>query len=256
MSEAGEVHDLDPEQAEREVRTFDHWFGAVQDYLSDLEHGHRVGIVSEELEPDDVDRLTTALCNYAVAETAALEASSGLVRLAPNRASKVFLATQAVDEARHVEVILQRLEDIGVEDPTAEIERRTNPAVREFKRRLLHLVDTKQWDLAIFAQNVSLEAMEFSAFRAHATVGDPVTCDMLERMLRDERRHLGFGENEIARCLRTDPSRRSQIESVKNELEDLAINTFEYTAKELAVESDTITKLGRDYRDAVQRLGL
>ncbi len=256
MSQIREIHDLEPDVFEREVRSFDHWFGAVQDYLSDLEHGHRADIAADDLAPDEVESLTTALCNYAVAETAALEASSGLVRIAPNRSSMIFLATQVVDEARHVEVILQRLEDIGVEDPTAEIERRATPAMLEFRDKLLHLVDTKQWDLAIFAQNVSLEAMEFAAFRAHASVGDPVTVDMLERMLRDERRHIGFGENEIARRLRTDPSRRAWIELVKNELEAFALNTFEHTAKALGVEKDTITKLGRDYREAVRRLGL
>lgn len=256
MAHGIEIHDLEPEAFEREVRSFDHWFGAVQDYLSDLEHGHRTDIPNEGLDPDEAERLTVALCNYAVAETAALEASSGLVRLAPNHASKIFLATQVVDEARHVEVILQRLRDIGVADPEAEVEARATPSIRWFKDRLLNLVDTEQWDLAIFAQNVSLEAMEFAVFRAHIKVADPVTRDMLERILRDERRHIGFGENEIAKRLRVDPNRRPWIELIKNELETFAIETFAHTARELAVSDDTVATLARDYRDAVRRLGL
>ena len=94
MSQIREIHDFEPDAFEREVRSFDHWFGAVQDYLADLEHGHRADLAPAELSSDEVDRLTTALCNYAVAETAALEASSGLVRMAPNQSSQIFLATQ------------------------------------------------------------------------------------------------------------------------------------------------------------------
>ncbi len=42
-------------------------------------------------------------------ERCALAASSGLVNLAPDFESKRFLATQTLDEARHVEIFTQRL---------------------------------------------------------------------------------------------------------------------------------------------------
>ena len=49
-----------------------------------------------------------------VGERCALAASSGLVNAAPDEASKRFLATQTLDEARHVEIFTQRLYDLGV----------------------------------------------------------------------------------------------------------------------------------------------
>ena len=47
-------------------------------------------------------------------ERCALAASSGLINCAPDEASKRFLATQTLDEARHVEIFTQRLFDLGV----------------------------------------------------------------------------------------------------------------------------------------------
>ena len=49
-----------------------------------------------------------------VGERCALAASSGLINAAPDEASKRFLATQTLDEARHVEIFTHRLYDLGV----------------------------------------------------------------------------------------------------------------------------------------------
>jgi 1,2-phenylacetyl-CoA epoxidase catalytic subunit len=255
VREATELHALEPEDFEREVRSFEHWFGAVEDYLSDLEGGHRTDLPDEPLGPDERERLVATLASYAIAETAALEASSGLIRIAPNRATKIYLATQVADEARHTEVMLQRMRDLGVANPEAEVDKRAAPSIMQFKKKLLELVDAKQWDLAIFAQNIALESMEFTVFRAHAQRADPLTRDMLERVLRDERRHIGFGENELGRRLKADPSRNAWIELVKDELEHFVLETFEHTTAELGIPRDVNQKLGRDYLDAIQRLG-
>jgi 1,2-phenylacetyl-CoA epoxidase catalytic subunit len=255
MRDGTELHALEPEDFEREVRSFEHWFGAVEDYLTGLEGGHRTDLMDACLTPEETERLVATLCSYVVAETAALEASSGLIRIAPNRATKIYLATQVADEARHTEVMLQRMRDLGVADPEKEISKRAAPSIMEFKKKLLGLVDAKQWDLAIFAQNIALECMEFTVFRAHAQRADPQTKDMLERVLRDERRHIGFGENELGRRLKADPSRNAWIELVKDELEHFVLQTFEHTVQELGVPRDVNEKLGRDYLEAVKRLG-
>ena len=72
-----DVHSIEPEDFLDEVHSFDHWFGAVEDYLKGLEHGHLAGLDEGVLDPGLRDRLISTLCNYAVAETAALEASEG-----------------------------------------------------------------------------------------------------------------------------------------------------------------------------------
>jgi 1,2-phenylacetyl-CoA epoxidase catalytic subunit len=253
---AANLHDLEPEDFAAEVQSFEHWFGSVRDYLSDLDHGHRPELDEAAMTPSQRDRLVSVLCSYAVAETAALEASSGLVRIAPNYASKIFLSTQTVDEGRHVEVVIHRLRELGAADPAAEVERRASRSIRSFRERILALVDAREWDAAIFAQNVALETMEYTMFRAHARVADPVTRDLLERILRDERRHIGFGENELGRRLRQDPARRLALGSLKAELDALVVATFEETLDELRIPRSERPRLGRDYLHAMQRLRL
>jgi hypothetical protein len=49
-------------------------------------------------------------------ERCALAASAGLIGCAPDEPSKRFLATQTLDEARHVEIFSQRLFDLGVKE--------------------------------------------------------------------------------------------------------------------------------------------
>ena len=256
MSEVEDVHALEPEDFIEEVHSFEHWFGAVGDYLSGLDHGHRRDVAEVRLAESEHDRLVSTLCNYAVAETAALEASSGLIAIAPNRNAKIFLSTQTVDEGRHVEVVLHRLRELGVADPEAEVERRAGASVRRFREKLLQLVGAQEWDAAIFAQNVALETMEYTVFRAHARVADPVTRDLLERILRDERRHIGFGENELGRRLHQQPELRRRLSSVKQELDALVLQTFDEALAELQIPRAERPSLGRDYLQTVDRLGL
>ncbi len=250
------LHALEPEDFFDEVHSFEHWFGSVSGYLADLDHGHRRDVPDRVMTGSERDRLVSTLCSYAVAETAALEASSGLIAIAPNRASKIFLATQTVDEGRHVEVVLHRLRELGVADPEMEVQRRAGPSIRNFREKLLELVGAREWDSAIFAQNIALETMEYTVFRAHARVADPVTRDLLERILRDERRHIGFGENELGRLLKQDPKRRFRLATVKAELDALVLSTFEETLDELRFSRSERPQLGRDYLQAVARLGL
>ena len=254
--ESQEIHELPHEEFLRQVHSFEHWFGSVEGYLTGTEHGHLSGLDGEPEDAVARERLITLLCAYAVTETAALEASSGLIRIAPNRDTKLFLATQVADEARHVEVMLERIRELGIPDPEAEVARRAPGSVYRFSDRLLSLVDAREWDSAIFAQNVVLEAMEYSVFRAHARQTDPVTRDLLERVLKDERRHIGFGENEIGRRINADPRRRYWIGTVKQELDQLALDTFDDVMHELGIPRSERPELGRDYLQVVGRLGI
>lgn len=250
-----EVHSLEPGRFLEEVHSFEFWFQSVEGYLRDRPYGHSAAVEQRDLDENERDRLTTVLCNYCVGELAALEGASGLVRIAPNRDAKIFLATQAVDEARHLEVLYHRLGEIGVEDPEAEIERRAAAPLKKFKQRLLQLVGGKDWEAALFAQNVILEAMEFAAFQSHARTCDPVTREVLEGIIKDERRHMGFGENEIGRCLSRSRPLRDRLGEIKKELDHLVLETFSDTATLLGVPRSEQGGPGRAYIEAVDRLG-
>jgi 1,2-phenylacetyl-CoA epoxidase catalytic subunit len=248
-------HELSAEEFREQVHSFEFWFGAVQGYLDGLEYGHRPETAEADLEEGERDGLITVLCNYCVGETAALEGAGGLIAIAPNRATKIFLSTQAVDEGRHLEVLVHRLGELGVSDAEAEIARRANPSLLAFKRRLIEYVNGGEWASAIFAQNVILEAMEFSVFNRHARTADPRTREVLTGIIKDERRHIGFGENELGRRIKYEPSVRERLWYVRKELDAMVLETFADTLKDLRTPAAERADLGRSYLQAVERLG-
>jgi 1,2-phenylacetyl-CoA epoxidase catalytic subunit len=250
-----DVHALTPEAFFEEVHSFEFWFGAVRGYLEGLEYGHRPETPESVFEDAERDRLVTVLCNYCIGETAALEGAGGLIQIAPNRAGKVFLATQAVDEGRHLEVLLHRLGELGVTDPEAEIRKRGSRSLLEFKRRLGELVRGRDWIAAIFAQNVILESMEFSSFHIHMQRADPRTREMLAAIVKDERRHIGFGENELGRRLREAPYARERLVALRDELDGLVLSSFDETMEAIGTPGSERSELGRNYHSAVERLG-
>jgi len=250
-----EVHSLAPDEFLDAVHSFEFWFHSIQGYLANTEFGHRPGTPKEELPTDRRERLITVLCNYCVGETAALDGASGLIGFAPNRQSKIFLATQVVDEARHLEVLIHRLSELGVANPEQEIQLRSTRSLSLFRRRLIELVASKDWEAAIFAQNVILEAMEFAAFQSHARDADPITRELLEGIIVDERRHMGFGENDLGRRLALTPHVRARLLEVKRELDPLVLETFEEMLSELGVPRSERPELGRNYLATVERLG-
>jgi 1,2-phenylacetyl-CoA epoxidase catalytic subunit len=178
-----------------------------------------------------------------------------MIVFAPNRRQKIFLATQVVDEARHLEVLHHRLIELGVSDPETEILRRANRSLRAFHKRLIELVNSKDWDAALFAQNVILECMEFAAFQTHVQRADPVTREVLEGIIKDERRHMGFGENDLGRRLESAPHVRSRLSELRKELDALVLDTFEESLDALGTPRSERPELGRTYLAAVERLG-
>lgn len=251
-----DLHELPEEEFLDQVHSFEFWFQAVEGYLSGTTWGHRPETTSPLPDGPERERLVGVLCNYTVGELAALEGASGLVALAPSRRAKVFLATQAADEARHVEVFHHRLRELGVADPEAEVARRATPSVREFRRRLLALVEAGDWPAALFAQNVVLECLEFAVFHDHAQDADPVTAEILRLVIKDERRHVGFGENELGRRLAADRPLRRRLGRLRGELDALVLDALAGTARALGLDATGPERIGRTYREAVERLGL
>lgn len=252
-----ELHAMDPAAFHERVHSFAFWFDAVKGYLGEpsLDADSDDSSDEESLEASERDDLVQVLCDYGLGETAALEGAGALIRLAPNRATKIFLATQAVDEARHLEVIMERLRRLGVADPEAEIAARSNPSLRTFKDRLLELIESGDWLGALFAQNVVLEAMEFNAFQQHLQTADPETAKMLEGIIKDERRHIGFGENEIGRQLRETPWLEKRLREVRREFDVLVLASYDHSLAQLGVPADRRSDLGRGYLQAIDRLG-
>jgi len=255
MADWQDPHKLSEGEFLDQVHSFEFWFEAVEGYLHDRPYGFEPNAIDEEMDDRRKDGLITTLCNYCVGETAALEASSGMIGFAPDRASQIFLSTQVVDEGRHLEVLIRRLSMLGVKDPEAEIDARANRSLLRFKERLLELVDSQDWEAAVFAQNVILESLEYTVFRNHMQNGDEITNQILQGIVIDERRHMGFGENDLGRRLRVAPHMHDRLDKIKRELDSLVLTTFKQTLGELGVEGPDAPDLASDYLSAVARLG-
>ena len=207
---------------------------APQGYLAGTQYGHPPGesepdlLLDNEILLEDAIRTTVQL---VVGERCALSASSGLINAAPDEASKRFLATQTLDEARHIEVFTQRLYDLGVKkaDLESTITRYANPNLVKFAQVLLEKVDRKDFVAGVVGQNVILEGMAFSVFEMmHALSREmnPKFAHTLSGTIADERRHVGFGENRIGSLIKEHPEKRPAIEKMQRDMSYFMLATF------------------------------
>jgi hypothetical protein len=205
-----------------------------QGYLENTEYGHPHG----EKEPEELlgnavvhaDTVRTTV-QLIVGERCALAASSGLINAAPDEASKRFLATQTLDEARHVEIFTQRLLDLGVRREFLEstIQHYANPNLIRFAELLLEKVDKKDFVAGVVGQNIVLEGMAFSVFEMlHALSQglNPKFAHTLAGTIADERRHVGFGENRIGSLIKEHPERKAAVERLQKEMSYYMLATF------------------------------
>jgi len=205
-----------------------------QGYLMDTEYGHEPGEKEPEFNLDndmmreDALRTTTQL---VLGERCALAASSGLINCAPDYESKRFLATQTLDEARHVEIFTQRMYDLGVKKDELEstLNHFGNPNLVKFAEVLLEKVDKKDFIAGVVGQNIVLEGMAFSVFEMLKAVNENSNkkfANILAGTIADERRHVGFGENRIGSLISEYPERRPEIEQMQKDMTYHMLATF------------------------------
>lgn len=205
-----------------------------QAYLEGTEYGHLPGekepeeLIANSVLREDAIRSTVQL---VVGEKCALAASSGLINAAPDEASKCFLATQTLDEARHIEVFTQRLFDLGVSKKELDdtIRSYANPNLVKFAEVLLEKVDRKDFVAGVVGQNIVLEGLAFSVFEMLKAISDemnPKFAHTLSGTIADERRHVGFGENRIGSLIKQHPERKPEIERMQKDMSYYMLATF------------------------------
>jgi 1,2-phenylacetyl-CoA epoxidase catalytic subunit len=172
-----------------------------------------------------------ATVQLVVGERCALAASSGLINAAPDEGSKRFLATQTLDEARHVEVFTQRLYDLGVarQDLESTIRHFADPNLMRFAELLLEKVDRKDFVAGVVGQNIVLEGLAFSVFEMMLSLNEslnPKFAHTLSGTIADERRHVGFGENRIGSLIKQHPEKKGEVERMQKEMSYYMLATF------------------------------
>jgi hypothetical protein len=98
--------------------------------------------------------------------------------------------------------------------------------------------------------------MEYTVFRLHASTADAVTRDVLAGVISDERRHAGFGENDLGRALAVDPSGRGRLCEIRTRLDAMVLGVFEAALTDIGAPVEGQRQLALEYLDTVERLGL
>jgi hypothetical protein len=149
--------------------------------------------------PPEIERAVVQIMTYLVEnEQAALIIPARLLsQLHPHyREVMQLLATQAADEARHVEVFTRRGLLSGGLLGTSSAGGRASLAT------LLNEPDftTASFLLSVLGEGTFLDLLRF----LHAHAPDPVTADVTRLALRDEARHVAFGVAHTAHLARSD----------------------------------------------------
>ena len=99
--------------------------------------------------------------------------------------SKFYAATQAMDEARHVELYARFMrEKIGLYYPV-------NPDLAQL---LSDALSDSRWDMPYLGMQVLIEGLALAAFGVHRDLtANPLVKQVLAFVMQDEARHVAFG---------------------------------------------------------------
>lgn len=125
------------------------------------------------------------ICQFLHGEQGALLVASQLCACVPDLNAKLFAASQAYDEARHVEFFSKYLDRAGAAP---------YPIAPGLKTLLGSIMHSAHWDFKLIGMQVVIEGLALAAFRSALQESpDPVLKQGLKLILRDESRHTNFG---------------------------------------------------------------
>ncbi len=118
-------------------------------------------------------------------EQGALTVAARIVETVPDMDSKFYAATQAMDEARHVELYSRFIRDkIGIHYPV-------NP---DLAKLLADALSDSRWDMPYLGMQVLIEGLALAAFGVHRDMANnPLVKQLLAYVMQDEARHVAFG---------------------------------------------------------------
>ncbi len=137
-------------------------------------------------------------------EQGALMVAGELVAAVPDYEAKLYVASQAMDEARHVEVFaryIRKLDTIYPVQPT-------------LKSILKSIMETPHWQAKTVGMQVILEGLALGTFiNVRAATGCKLLAEMLQYVTKDEARHVAFGNIYLTHAIKDmHPDDRAEVE--------------------------------------------
>jgi hypothetical protein len=172
------------------------------------------------------------IATFLTAEKVSVDGISALVSCAPDEASSIFMATQAVDEARHFEIFSRRLADFGVgpAERNGLMARVTTKEMRQFYDLIREQVDKRDYIAALIAHNVILEGMAYPVYRYEIKYWsrlDAGLSQMIQGAFADEVHHVSYGEAFVRQLLKGDVALRNRVDRLLLDFEQLMSGVFE-----------------------------
>jgi hypothetical protein len=154
----------------------------------------------------DLETFSWTLSQFLHGEQGALLATAQLVDSVKDLDSKLYAATQVVDEARHVDVYNRYVHHkIGFAYPVSP----------HLKTLLDMILQDSRWDMKFLGMQIMVEGLALAAFgMIRANTQEPLLRELTAYVMGDEARHVAFGVLSLRDYYRDQP------ESVKRERED------------------------------------
>jgi hypothetical protein len=144
----------------------------------------------EKLNQAQRDELGTHLSSWLFSqflhgEQGALTVAARIIETVPDMDSKFYSATQAMDEARHVELFNKFIKDkIGVYYPISD----------DLATLLGEALADGRWDYPYLGMQVLIEGLALAAFGVHRDMSNnALVTQLLAYVMQDEARHVAFG---------------------------------------------------------------
>jgi hypothetical protein len=125
------------------------------------------------------------LSNFLHGEQGALMVASQIVAAVPSIDAKLYAATQAMDEARHVEAYERYLRE------KVEL---TYPVSPHLRTLLDEIMRERRWDMKYLGMQILIEGLALAAFGLIVqTSTEPLITQIVKMIIQDEARHVAFG---------------------------------------------------------------
>jgi hypothetical protein len=144
----------------------------------------------EKLNEKERDEVSVHLSSWLFSqflhgEQGALTVAARIIESVPDVDSKFYAATQAMDEARHVEVFSRFIQEkIGLFYPIND----------DLAKLLKESLTDGRWDMPYLGMQVLIEGLALAAFGVHRDIAqNPLVKQLLAYVMQDEARHVAFG---------------------------------------------------------------
>ena len=136
------------------------------------------------------EALSWTLSQFMHGEQGALLATAQIVDATPWFESKLYGASQVMDEARHVEVYSRYLREKLT---------RVYPINVHLKQLLDQILTDGRWDMKYLGMQIMVEGLAMAAFGfLHKVCQEPLLTELTHYVMKDEARHVAFGVLSLA----------------------------------------------------------